>query len=238
MLKVYPIIGAVLSFTALILLGIGASTSKWVVLSQTQADVNPTVINSKLGTLQDKLGTTSSTVRITYSVSHFGLWMGCHKEHKGAVSCAFIKPSCKSNVCWIRKTPSSSDKTCLETRLAPIVHCVSFQVVRVFVLLGLLLMVCGVCTQLVSLLMVKRSLAMLGGLILFTSGLFVMTAFAIFYRNGWADSALGGIARRGYSYNLVTACWPLAIIAGLLSCFAASMGLRHKDVSDITASNY
>lgn len=238
MVKVFPIIGALLSVTALVLLAVGAATNKWVVMDNTNKDLNPTVVNSKLGTLDKAAGVTSSTTDITYSVSHFGLWIGCHKEHKGAVSCSYIGSSCFSNVCWIRKTSQSRTKTCLDSRVRTVPNCTAYQVVRAFLLIGVLIMVFGVSTQLVSLVTVNRSLAMLAGLVIFVAGLFVMTAFAIFYSEEVARSGLRNYGHVGYSLNLVIASWPLTLLSGLISCFAASMGLRHKEVSDYSASNY
>lgn len=238
MVKVYPIIGSVLSLTSLLLLAIGATTNKWVILTQTRSDVNPPVVNSKLGSTETRLGVTKSTFKISYSVAHFGLWIGCHKEHKSAVSCAYIGARCYSNVCWIRQTLKVRTKTCLDHRFVPISSCVAFQFVRAFITVGMILLLVGVCTQCVSLITIKRSLAMLAGLIVFTAGLFVMVGFAIFYSEGWLKSGLTAIGHRGYSFTLVIISWPLALFGGIISCFAASMGLRHKEISDYSASNY
>lgn len=239
MVKLFPVFGAVLSITALVLLAVGAATNKWVVMDRANKELNPIVVNSKLGsTEKNRIGVTSSTTEITYSVSHYGLWIGCHKERKGAVSCAYIGSSCYSDVCWIRKTDRSSTKTCQDSRVASVPNCTAYQVVRAFVLIGIIIMVFGVSTQLVSLITVNRSLAMLAGLVIFVSGLFVMSAFAIFYSVEVAQSGIKSFGHLGYSLNLVIASWPLILLAGLVSCCAASMGLRHKEVSDYSASNY
>lgn len=237
-MKLFPVFGAAVSVTSLILLAVGAATNKWVVMDRSSKELNPAVVNAKLGTVEQKIGITSSTTDISYSVSHYGLWIGCHKERKGAVSCAYIGSSCYSNVCWIRKTSRSSTKTCLDSRVAVVVNCTAYQVVRAFVLIGILVLMFGVSMQLVSLVTVNRSLAMLGGLVIFMSGLFTMSAFAIFYSEEIARSGVRSIGHLGYSLKLVIASWPLTLLAGLISCCAASMGLRHKEVSDYSASNY
>ncbi|CDF36209.1 unnamed protein product [Chondrus crispus] len=238
MVKLFPVVGTLLSIVSLVLLAVGAATNKWVVMDKTNTELNPTTVNSKLGIQDKQVGVTSSTSDITYSVSHYGLWIGCHVEHKGAVSCSYIGSRCFSNVCWIRKTSRSRTKTCLDTRVSSVPNCTAYQVIRAFVTLGALAMICGVATQLVSLLTVNRSLAMLAGLIIFLAGLFVMVAFAIFYSEEVAKSGLRGVGHIGYSLKLITAAWPLMLLCGLLSCFAASMGLRHKEISDYSASNY
>lgn len=238
MVKIYPIIGAVLSLASLILLAIGTSTNKWVILTESRSDLNPLVVNSKLGSLETRLGVTKSTFKITYSATHFGLWIGCHKEHKSAVSCAYIGSKCFSNVCWVRQALHSRRKTCLDSRFVPVSNCVAFQFVRAFIVMGMILLLFGVCTQCVSLITVKRSLAMLAGLVVFAAGLCVMIGFAIFYSEGWLKSGLAAIGHRGYSFTLIIISWPLALVGGITSCFAASMGLRHKEVSDYSASNY
>lgn len=238
MVKVFPIIGALLSVASLILVAIGSATNKWVVMDHTNKDLNPAVVNSKLGTQDKAAGVTSSTTDITYSVSHYGLWIGCHKEHKGAVSCSYIGASCYSDVCWIRKTSQSRTKTCLDSRVGPVPNCTAYQVVRAFLLIGIIILVLGVATQLVSLVTVNRSLAMLAGLVIFVAGLFVMIAFAVFYSEEVSRSGLKNHGHIGYSLNLVIASWPLTLLSGLISCFAASMGLRHKEISDYSASNY
>lgn len=238
MVKVFPIIGAILSITSLILLAVGSTTNKWIVMDRANNGLNPSVVNSKLGTQDRKAGVTSSTTDITYSVSHYGLWIGCHKEHKGAVSCSYIGASCYSDVCWIRKTSRSRTKTCLDSRIKSVPKCAAYQVVRGFVVIGMIALVFGVSTQLVSLVTVNRSLAMLAGLVIFGAGVCVMIGFAIFYSEEVARSGLQKYGHRGYSLNLVIASWPLTLVSGLISCFAASMGLRHKEISDYSASNY
>lgn len=238
MVKVFPIVGSILSIVSLILLAVGASTSNWISLEQSEPDYNPIVINSKQGTLQKRIGTISSTNDIRYSVASIGLWFGCFKEHKAAVSCSYIGSGCHSDVCWLRKTPTTTTKTCLDSKVVPLTSCVAYQLVRVFITIGIVLMVIGVVIQLVSIVTVNRSLAMLAGLIVFTVGLFVMSAFAIFYSEEWAKTNLSVIGRLGYSFYLVSVSWPLILIAGLISCCAASMGLRHKETSDYSTSNY
>lgn len=238
MVKIFPVISTLLSVLSLVLLAIGAATNKWVVMDKTNRELNPTLVNSKLGVQDRQAGVTSSTSDITYSVSHYGLWIGCHIEHKGAVSCSYIGASCFSNVCWVRKTSRSRTKTCLDSRVNSVPNCAAYQVVRAFLIIGTLAMVFGVSTQLVSLVTVNRSLAMLAGLIIFSAGFLVMIAFAVFYNEEIAKPGLREVGHIGYSLKLVAAAWPLTVFCGLLSCFAASMGLRHKEISDYSASNY
>lgn len=237
-MKLFPIVGALISVCALVLLAIGAATNKWVVLSQGNNTFNPTVVNSKLAVQDKNLGVTSSTAEISYMASHYGLWIGCHKELKGAVSCAYIGASCFSDVCWIRKTAKSSTRTCLERRVAAVRNCVAYQVVRAFVVVGVFLAMIGTATQLVSLVTADRTLAMLAGVALFVGGIAVMTGFAVFYVEEVGKSRLLEFGRIGYSLILVIVGWPLALVAGMISCLAASMGLRHKEISDYSASNY
>lgn len=239
MVKVYPVVGAIISLAALIILAIGASTNKWIILQQTNPKLNPTVVNSNLkSTQQSRLGITSSTTDISYMVSHYGLWFSCHREHRGALSCAFVGGKCHSNVCWIRQTTITKTPTCLKQIVSPIRNCVAYQFVRLFVVVATVLLLLGVCAQLVSVITVKRSLAMLAGIIVFASGLFVLVAFGIFYSEEWLKPALRSVAKIGWSFYLVIAAGPAALIGGVISCFAASMGLRHKEISDYSASNF
>lgn len=232
-------VGAFISLTALIILAVGASTNKWVILQQTSPGLNPTLVNSNLKpTQQTRLGFTSSTTEISYVIAHYGLWFSCHREHRGALSCAFVGAKCHSNVCWVRQTTVSRTPTCLQRRVASIRNCVAFQFVRLFVVIATVLMLLGVCAQFVSVIAVKRSLAMLAGIIVFASGLFVLIAFGIFYSEEWLKPSLKNIAKIGWSFHLVIAAGPIALLGGVISCFAASMGLRHKEVSDYSASNY
>lgn len=239
MVKVYPIVGAVISLVALVILAIGASTNKWVILQQTRDDINPILVNSKLGSPQSRnIGITSSTSDISYSVSHFGLWFGCHREHRGALSCSFIGAKCYSNVCWVRQTTIDRAITCLNRRVAPVRNCVAYQFIRLFIVIATVLLLLGVCAQFVSVIAIKRSLAMLAGLVVFVSGLFVLVAFGIFYSEEYLKGSLPTIGHIGWSFILVIVSGPVALIGGIISCVAASMGLRHKDVSDYSASNY
>lgn len=237
-MKLFPIVGAFVSVCALILLAIGAATNRWVVLTQGNNALNPTVVNSKLAVQDKKAGVTYSNAEISYMVFHYGLWVGCHKERKGAVSCAYIGVRCYSNVCWIRKTAKSSTRTCLERKMAAVRNCIAYQVVRAFVVAGMLAVMIGIATQLVSLVTVNRTLAMLAGVTLFFGGLLVMIGFAVFYVEEVGKSGLLEFGRVGYSLILVIVGWPMVLVAGLISCFAASMGLRHKEISDYSASNY
>lgn len=236
MVKLVPVIGALLSTLSLVLLAVGSATNKWVVLDHASARLNPPVTNSKPA--EEQITVLTSKSDITYNVANFGLWIGCHKEHKGAVSCSYIGLQCYSNVCWIRKTDLTSTKTCLDSRLKCIVNCTAYQVVRAFIVVGIVVLVLGVVTQLVSLTTLNRSLAMLAGLAIFVAGLFVMIGFAVFYNEQFSESGLNHIGHIGFSFNLVTASWPIALVAGFISCCSASMGLRHKEVSDYSASNY
>lgn len=239
MAKVYPVVGAVISLVALIVLAIGASTNKWIVLDQTQEDMNPIVVNSKLGTPQSRrIGVTSSTADISYSVAHFGLWFGCHKEHRGALSCSFIRAKCFSNVCWVRQTTVDRTITCMDERVAPVRNCIAYQFVRLFVVIATVLLLLGVCTQFVSVIAIKRSLAMLAGFIVFASGLFVLMAFGIFFSEEWIQGRLTSIGRIGWSFILFIVSGPLAMLGGITSCIAARQGLRHKEYSEYSASNY
>lgn len=242
MVKIYPVVGALFSLSALILLSIGASTNRWVSVHQTDKSLNPTIINSKLGQRETpKLGVTLGTAQISYTVWQFGLWVSCYKEHKGAVSCSYVGggfTKCSSNVCWIRITSVSRTTTCKDDPVYPIKKCGLFQFVRIVIVLGLVLLLFGCCAQVVSLITVKRSLAMLAGIVVFISALLIVVGFAVFYTEIWIKSGLANISTRGYSLFLVIISFPLALVGGVISCFAASMGLRHKEVSDYSASNY
>lgn len=248
MVKVYPFVGAVITLVALILLAVGASTNRWVTIKQVDPHLNPTVVNSDLNTRPaSRLGVTFGNFHISYVMSQFGLWVGCHKEHKSAVSCAFINSRCLSNVCWIRVTADSRSTTCLRERTAPLVNCTAFQVVRVFTVIGLALLLFGACAQWVSLLSVRRSLAMLAGIVVFLSAVVLVVAVSVFDIHVWqagVEDGVGGyislksIGTRGYSFILVAITIPLCIVGAIVSCIAASMGLQHKEVSDYSASNY
>ncbi|PXF45414.1 hypothetical protein BWQ96_04829 [Gracilariopsis chorda] len=238
MVKLYPIVGAFLSLVSLVLLAVGVATNSWIVLDQIDGRLNPRMINTKLSAAELRVGLPNDLTKITYSVSTVGLWIGCHKEHKGAVTCAYVGFRCFSDVCWIRKTTASTSRTCLEQSIQSIVNCTAYQAVRGLLILALLALVIGLSIQVVSLVSINRSLAMLAGVILFVAGLLTMTAFAVFYSENWAKTSLSSIGHLGYSFKLVIASWPICLFAAVLSCVAASMGLRHKDVSDYSASNY
>ena len=235
MVKVYPVVGAILSFIALVLLTVGAFSNHWMVLKQSDESLNPTLVNAKTSSVETRTGTVSGLAEIKYVVSHLGLWIACLKEHKSAVSCSFIRTSCSSNVCWIRRTTVASDKVCKDDDIAPINTCLSYNFVRAFMVIATILLIFGTAFQIVSLLHVNRRLAMIAGLMVFIAGLVTMVGFAIFTSN---QRVIRSIGHYGFSYKLVVASWPIALCGGLLSCLAASMGLRHKEVSDYSASNY
>lgn len=235
MVKLYPIVGAFLSFLALILLAVGVSTNQWVVLKRVDPNLNPTMTNAHTGSVETRAGKVSGLAEINYAVSHVGLWIACTKEHKGAVSCSYVGTKCNASICWIRRTTISSDKVCQRDDIKPITTCGAYIATRAIVLIGLILLTIGVATQLVSLLTVDRSRAMMAGLLIFIAGLCVMTSFAVFYHH---ERMIGSVGHFGYSFKLVIATWPICLCSGVLSCCAASMGLRHKEVSDYSASNY
>lgn len=236
--KPYPVIGACLSLISLILLAVGVATNSWLVLDKVDSQLNPRLTNSNLSDTERKAGLTYDITKVIYSVARIGLWIGCHTELKGAVSCAYIGFRCTSEVCWVRKSGELSSTTCMTEAVRPVVNCAAYQAVRGLLVLGLLMLVIGVATQVVSLVTLNRTLAMLAGMIIFMSAVFVMTAFAVFFNENWAGSKLYSIGQLGYSFKVIIASWPIALFAGVSSCFAASMGLRHKEVSDYSASNY
>ncbi len=63
-----------------------------------------------------------------------------------------------------------------------------------------------------------------------------MTSFAVLYSEEVARNGVKNIAWIGWSFWLLIASWPLALLAGLISCFMASVGLKYKEVSDYSAS--
>lgn len=240
MARFLPLAGAFTSVVALILFSVGLSTNNWVSFDKSDPKLNPTIVNSKLdiggGLLRQDI--TDSTRHIEYALANYGLWIGCYREHKGAVSCAFVRASCRADTCWIRRTPTSRTKTCQDSPVVPITSCTAYNAVRVLLGIATLVVIVGVSAQLVSVVTLSRTLAMLAGIIVFTGGLLMMTGFAVFYSEEMARNGVRSIAHIGWSLILVVVSWPATLLAGILSCCAASTGMKRKEVSDYSGSNY
>ncbi len=166
MVKILPIIGALVSLTSLILFAVGIATNHWVTFNKANPKLNPVLVNSKLevgaGIIQR--GVTDSTRHIEYAVAYYGLWIACFREHKGAISCGFIGTGCSAHICWTRKTQTESTRTCQHSQIFSLTSCFAFQLVRLLFLVAALLMIVGVATQLVSIINSNRTLAMLAGM--------------------------------------------------------------------------
>lgn len=231
MAEAYSVIGVFISAGALTFLVVGASTNQWAILSGTGSDFNPSIVyfhSKSIG--QFHPGNATSQTSLSYTVSHFGLWLSCHVESRGAHSCAFVSAKCYSNVCWSYQTEPKRSHTCLNRRVAPIQICIAYQLVRLFIVVALLFTFLGVCVQVTSVFIAKRSPALLAGIIMIASGVFDLVAVGIFYREECSKPPFPSAARIGWSFYLVIASAPTALIGGIVSCFSACTILRAKEV--------
>lgn len=238
MAKALPYLGGAVSIVSLVLFAVAIATNHWVVLHGTNKNLNPPLVNSQLesGVNALQVGVTDSTRHIEYVAAYYGLWIACFREHKGALSCGFLGTGCSAGVCWTRKTEDDSQRTCQQSQVFALTGCFAFQVARLLFLVAALLMIVGVATQIVSIANTNRTLAMLSGIIIFLAGLISMTGFAVMYSEELAKNDVRTIGKIGWSFWLMIASWPLALLAGLISCFMASVGLKYKEVSDYSAS--
>lgn len=154
------------------------------------------------------------------------------------MSCAFVGGKCKVNVCWTRESAASKISTCKVSKAGTLPKCMAFQISRAFICLGIFVLTVATSIILVSFCMFSRTLAAVGGFASFLAGLLLMTSFALFYSEEFARVKMGRVASVGYSFILLAFAWVGALMAGLLSCFAASMGLRSKELSEYSRSGF
>jgi hypothetical protein len=237
-MRVIPIIGGVVSFTALILVAVGMATDHWVNF-QRATILNPTIINPG----RELAGLTpGKSTAVSYNVRNYGLWVGCYLEKSlSQTSCSYIGSKCYTDVCWTRISTASSSvraQTCLDTRMVPLVNCTAYQFVRAFICMGIIIMIIGTSTQYVSMLTMNRTLAAVAGVVLFVAGIFVMIGFSIFYGQEFAKNGISSISSIGYSLVLVIIAWPIMLLSGIISCCSASMGLQDNEKSNYSTSNF
>jgi len=225
-------LAALLSFIALVLTAIGLSTNHWIDVDSPRstaalaARLNPVVTNAELDNL-----------RVNYDVSHYGLWVGCHVERDfgGEVSCAYIGASCYSDVCWIR---NREDKTCLDRRVRLLTNCAAYQATRALICIGTMVLIVGSSLLFVATCVLSRNLSLLGGLHTFVAGVCLMTAFAVFYAREYSGPGVDGFASLGWSFILVIAGWPIAIVASLLGCASSTAQGKGGSSAYGSASDY
>lgn len=237
-MRLIPLLGGILSCVSLIVLAVGMATDHWLDFYDSTS-LNPNILNDALKQ-RVRSGTISDfTTEIVYNVKHYGIWVGCYEERSNATrSCAFVRFRCQTNVCWIRQSLGTRQETCKDTRMKPVTNCTAFQFVRAFICVGIFFLVIGAASQLVSLLTNNRTLAAVAGVIIFFSGLVAMAGFAIFYIEEFVKNGVRHIAKIGYSLLLVIIAWPLTLVAGVLSCCAASIGIQKHEKSDYSSSNF
>lgn len=225
MAKVVTIAAAFLGIVSLILVAIAMATNYWVrmddrVPGADPSPLNPLLVNSELTNLV-----------VNYDLDYFGLWVGCYKERDfgSEVSCGYIGSSCYAEICWIR---NGADTTCLDRRATPVQNCSAYQATRAMTIIGTLFLIFGASLLLVSICVSSRSLSTSGAVCTFVAGFFLMIAFAVFYKNVFKDGPLDPLGRIGWSFKLLIAAWPIAILASLLGCLSSLGKAREQEDFD------
>lgn len=217
-MRCIPITGGVLSFLALILLAVGMATDHWVdFLEGKSSPMNKFVTNNNLVKLNTRSGlsalnqvSSDRTTNIEYNLKHYGLWIGCYQERSNmTTSCAYIGSKCYTDVCWIRQSVDNRQETCKDSKVGPLPNCTAYQFVRAFIIMGIILMVAGTSTQLVSLMTFNRALAAVAGVVVFAAGILVLLGFSIFYGQEYAKKDIEG-GKKDNCILLRTSCWMVA----------------------------
>jgi len=132
------------------------------------------------------------------------------------------------------------DTVCQRNALGPIApHCAAFQVSRITACIGLFLLVVAATCLASAFVVTNRGFAAVGGLASALGALAIVVATSVFYAHQMGAAAgLGadGLASIGYSFWLVMAAAPLALLAAVGGCAAASVfiGAKEYDV-DLTS---
>jgi hypothetical protein len=228
--------GGVISLASLLILAVGIATNHWINFHKS-TNLNPDIVNDQIQVASGSKVKSDLTTNITYTVRHYGLWVGCYMERVNrTMSCAYIGSHCYTNVCWIRRAGLQKQQTCKDTRMKPLTKCAGFQFVRVLLCLAVLFMLIGTSAQLVCVVTLNRSLAAMSGIIVFVSGFLVMVGFSVFYSEEFSKNHIHTIASIGYSLILVAIAWPLMFLSGIISCCFAGADNDEKD--DYSSSNF
>lgn len=219
---------AVAAITAFVLFALGTSTEHWVNVSRSGGSTNPMLLNTQLASV--------GAANIEYAASHFGLWTACYREKRGALSCAAVGLRCGASVCWTQRGSGKTRKrVCQRARVSPIARCAGYQLARLgfagaapFALLGVAMLVVGATVS-------QRTLAMLGGIVMFASAVFMLAGFAFFYVEQFVRGGVRAIAHIGWSMWLVIIAWPLMLFTAIFACCAASLGEPYRDISEYKA---
>lgn len=243
-MRFVPACGGLLSLIALILLAVGMATDHWIDFEVGKSStLNPTIVNDELvAQIEARSGRAARaidfTTTIEYNVRHYGLWIGCYMERSAQVnSCSYIGSKCYTDVCWVRKSANDRTETCKDTRMTPLTNCGAYQFTRAFICIAILLMILGTSTQIVSLMTYNRTLAAVAGVVVVISSVVAMIGFSIFYSEEFAKNGISSAARIGYSLILIAFAWPMMLVSGIMSCCAASMGVRQQYKSDYSSGS-
>lgn len=212
---------------------VSLATDHWVDYSRSHVTLNPKIENDEFR----NSGEGEIRSSINYQVSNYGMWIACYMEEEGAKSCAFINGACKTNVCWTRESETSKATTCKSARIEAVRSCDTLQATRALFCIGTLLLTVASSLAVVSCCTHSRTLAATGGFFSFTSGLVLMSSFGLLFGGELSKHHIvGKIATVGYSLILLCLAWPSALLAGLLSCFSASVAGRPKELSEYSTS--
>eukprot|EP00171_Calliarthron_tuberculosum_P011927 IDg11927t1 len=225
MVKCGMVVCSVVSMVAFLLFVVGTATEHWINFAKSGGSANPVIVNTQLavGAGLVPRSEADTTRRVEYAASNYGLWTACYREKKGALSCAFVGLRCGASVCWTRRSNLLKARACQRGRVYAIPRCVAFQLARLAFLVAGVFAVFGVAVQLVAAVATSRTLAMLAGIGLFTSGLFMVVGFAVFYAEEFARGGVHAVASMGWSLWLIVFAWPLALLSGVISCCTASL---------------
>lgn len=237
MVKCGMVVCSVVAVVAFMLFVVGTATEHWVIFLKSGGSGNPVIVNTKLAVGAGLVPKTEAdtTRRVEYAAANYGLWTACYREKKGAFSCAFVGLRCSASVCWTRRSAAVKARACQRGRVLAIPRCMAFQLARLAFIVAGAFSVFGVAVQLVAAITTNRTLAMLSGIGLFTSGLFMVVGFAIFYAEEFARGGVYTIASMGWSLWLIIFAWPLALLSGVISCCTASLENNYREISDYKA---
>jgi len=109
----------------------------------------------------------------------------------------------------------------VDERVVAVDNCSAYQATRAMTIIGTIFLIIGSSVMVVSICINSRNLSTAGGVGTFLGGFFLMIAFAVFYAQIFKGNDLDTIAGIAWSYILLIVAWPLAVIAGLIGCFAS-----------------
>jgi len=203
-----------ISLVAWVLCTVGLATSHWIDFTS-PSSVNPAV---------NVPGT-----NVNYFVRNYGPFAVCIQAvNSPSTTCATIKWNCDFNLCALPSgSGGSGSGVCLSQPVRPIGdNCEAFNATRIIVCIGGFFAMLAFIAYLAG--FKRASRVTLGAISSILAFVFIMIPFALFYAVLYKDTGASEVGSYGYSFALIIASFPIALVAGILGFVARKLMFNNE----------